>query len=193
MESAAWGIVVPGSGRIDADGSYRIGGRALACVHKAARLAERRMPRVVVFSGWSPVSGPSEAEQMLEAWDGPDDIDLVAETSATITAENMSRSLPHVLERGVDEVTIVCGALHLPRVRYYFGGVYPRHGVRCSYALTRHLPTPGSLAWEVTAALLMRRQRRAALAEISAVAADNPALFRTGRAPASASQTILKG
>ncbi len=186
-------IVIPGHGRFEEDGCYRLSARCMAALQVASQLAERRPARVVVFSGWSPVSGPSEAEQMLEAWDGPDDIDLVAETSATITAENMSRSLPRVLERGVDEVTIVCGALHLPRVRYYFGGVYPRHGVRCSYALTRHLPTPGSLAWEVTAALLVRRQRRAALAEISAVAADNPALFRTGRATASASQTILKG
>jgi hypothetical protein len=176
--TGVWGIVVPGSGRIDADGSYRIGGRALACVRRAARLAERRRPRVVVFSGWSPVSGLSEAEQMLEAWDGPHDVELVAETSATITAQNMSRSLPHMLQRGVEEVTIVCGVLHLPRVRYYFGGVYPRHGIRCSYALTRQPPTPGSLAWEASAALLMRRQRRAALAEISAEAADNPGLFR---------------
>ena len=98
---AGWGIVVPGSGRLAADGSYRIGPRALACVRAAARLAEARRPRVVVFTGWSPVGGATEAEQMLEAWDGPDDVELVLEPSATITAENMSRSLPHFLERGV--------------------------------------------------------------------------------------------
>lgn len=163
----AWGIVIPGSGRLEADGSYRIGARALDCVRTAARLAERRRPRLVVFSGWSPVRGPTEAEQMRAAWDGPDDIDLVLETSATITAENMSRSLPHVLERGVREVTIVCGALHLPRVRYHFGGVYPRHGIHCSYTLTRQMPTPATLAWEAAAFTLMRRQRRAAIAEIA--------------------------
>jgi hypothetical protein len=39
-------------------------------------------------------------------------------------------------------VTVVCGALHLPRVRFYFGGVYPRHGIRWTYARTRQLPTP---------------------------------------------------
>lgn len=163
----AWGIVVPGSGGIGADGGYRIGARALACVRIAARLAEARRPRVVVFTGWSPVSGPTEAEQMLAAWDGREDVDLVAETSATITAENMSRSLPHLLERGVREVTVVCGLLHFARVRYHFGGVYPRHGIRCTYARTRQLPTPATLAWEAAAFMAMRRQRRAALAEIT--------------------------
>ena len=81
----------------------------------------------------------------------------------------MSRSLPHLVARGVDEVTIVCGALHVPRVRYQFGGVYPRHGIRCSYSLTRELPTPGLIAWEAAALAVMRRQRRAALAEIRGV------------------------
>jgi hypothetical protein len=168
MSGPAWGIVVPGSGRLEEDGSYRIGPRALACVRAAARLAEARTPRVVVFTGWSPVSGPTEAEQMLAAWDGRDDVDLVLEPSATITAENMSRSLPHLLERGVREVTVVCGVVHLARVRYHFGGVYPRHGIRCSYVRTRQLPTPATLAWEAAAVLAMRRQRRAALAEIAA-------------------------
>ena len=66
----AWGIVVPGSGGSTRDG-YRIGGRALDCVRTAARLAEQRPPQLVVFSGWSPAGGPSEAEQMLAAWGGP--------------------------------------------------------------------------------------------------------------------------
>ena len=166
LAASGWGIVVPGSGRLERDGSYRIGARALECVRTAARLAERRTPRVVVFTGWSPVSGPSEAEQMRAAWDGPD-VDLVVEASATITAENMSRSLPHILERGVREVTVVCGMLHLPRVRYYFGGVYPRHGIRCSYVRTRQPPTPAALTREAAALVLMRRQRRAAIVEIA--------------------------
>jgi hypothetical protein len=164
-----WAIVVPGSGRLDADGCYRIGPRARACVRAAGQLARRRRPRIVVLSGWSPVGGVTEAQQMLEAWDGPDDVEVVIEPSATITAENMSRSLPHLLVRQVREATIVCGALHLPRVRYHFGGVYPRHGIRCSYALTAQAPTPHTLAWEAAAFLVMRRQRRAALAELSAL------------------------
>jgi hypothetical protein len=170
----AWGIVVPGSGRIEADGTYRIGPRAFDCLRTAARLAARRRPRVVVFTGWSPVGGPTEAEQMRSVWEGPGDLDVVVEPTATITAENMSRSLPHLLERGVHEATIVCGVLHLPRVRYHFGGVYPRHGVRCSYALARQAPTPSTLAWEAAALVVMRRQRRDALAELAAVAGGRP-------------------
>jgi hypothetical protein len=166
--TGAWGIIIPGCGRVEPDGTYRIGARALDCVRTAARLAERRRPRAVVFTGWSPVGGPSEAEQMREAWDGPEDIDLVVEPSATITAENMSRSLPHLLERDVGEVTVVCGMLHLLRVRYHFGGVYPGYGIRCSYALARQAPTPAVLAWEAAALVVMRQQRRAARAEIAA-------------------------
>ena len=144
VTDGTWGLVIPGSGRLGADGTYRIGPRAHACLREAARLAERRRPRVVVFTGWSPVGGRSEAEQMLDAWEGPEGIELVAEPTAAITAQNMSRSLPHLLERGVREVTVVCGLLHLPRVRYHFGGVYPRHGVSCSYARVR-LASPASL------------------------------------------------
>jgi DUF218 domain len=166
-----WGIVIPGSGRLGADGGYRIGARAHACVRTGARLAELRRPRVVVLSGWSPVGGRSEAEQMLDVWDGPDGVELVVEPTASITAENMCRSLPHLLSRGVDEVTVVCGTMHLPRVRYHFGGVYPRHGIRCSYAVARQAPTPAALMWEAAALLVMRRQRRAAQAEIAAASA----------------------
>ena len=162
-----WAIVIPGSGSHAGDGSYRIGGRALDCLRAAARLAEQRQPRLVVFSGWSPAAGPSEAEQMLEAWPGDRSIELVAETSATITAENMSRSLPLLLERDIGRVTLVCGALHLPRVRYFFGGVYPRYGISCQYQITRQLPTPRALVWEAAALPLASRQRRAALVELA--------------------------
>ena len=163
----SWAIVVPGSGRTAPDGAYRIGRRALEGVRAAARLAEVRRPRVVVFTGWSPVpGGASEADQMRAAWDGPGDVELLVETSATITAENMSRTLPLLVERGVREVTVVCGSLHLPRVRFYFGGVYPRHGIRCTYVRTRQAPTPPALGRELVAISLMRRQRRRVIAEL---------------------------
>jgi hypothetical protein len=163
----SFGIVVPGSGRIGRDGIYRIGPRAIECVRAAARLAEVRTPRFVVFTGWSPVpGGPSEADQMRAAWDGPDDVELLVETTATITAENMSRTLPLLVQRGVREAAVVCGAVHLPRVRFYFGGVYPRHGIRCTYVRTRQVPTPPTLARELVAVALMRGQRRRAVAEL---------------------------
>jgi hypothetical protein len=142
------------------------------CLDAAARLAERRMPRAVVFSGWAPDGGASEAEQMLEAWPGRRDVELVLEPTATITAENMSRTLPLLLDRNVREVDLVCGAIHLPRVRYFFGGVYPRFGIRCRYRVVREAPAPSTLAWEAAAVTVMRRQRRAARAELAALAAS---------------------
>jgi len=168
MGSDRWALLIPGSGRIDGRGDYLIGARALRCLGAAARLAARRRPDMVLFSGWSPVGGPSEAEQMLRAWPGRRDVDLVVEPTAAITAQNMSRSLPLLLEREIEEVTIVCGALHLPRVRYFFGPTYRRHGVRCRYVVTRQAPTPGTIAWEAAAYTVARRQRRSALAELEA-------------------------
>jgi uncharacterized SAM-binding protein YcdF (DUF218 family) len=166
MGPERWALLIPGSGTVDSDGRYLIGPRALRCLAAGARLAERRAPQLIILSGWSPVGGPSEAHQMHDAWPGRRDVELVVEPTARITAENMSRSLPLLLERGIEEVTVVCGALHLPRVRYFFGSVYPRHGIRCRYAITRQLPTPATLAWEAAAYMVARGQRRAALAEL---------------------------
>jgi hypothetical protein len=159
-------IVIPGHGRFEAGGSYRLSARCSSALRVAARLAEQPSTRVVVFSGWSPVSGPSEAEQMLEAWEGRRDVELVVEPTARITAENMSRTLPILLERGVREATLVCGRLHLPRVRYFFGGVYPRYGIRCRYRVVPHGSLRQSVAWEAAALPLARGQRRAALDEL---------------------------
>ena len=166
--SGEWAIVVPGNGCRDEHGTYGLTGRCVRCLDAAARLAERRTPRAVVFSGWSPDGGTSEAEQMLEAWPGRRDVELVLEPTATITAENMSRTLPLLLDRDVREVDLVCGAIHLPRVRYFFGGVYPRFGIRCRYRVVREAPAPATLAWEAAAVTVMRRQRRAARAELAA-------------------------
>ena len=120
----------------------------------------------MVFSGWSPEGGPSEAEQMLEAWPGRRDVELVVESSASITAENMARTLPLLIERDVHEATLVCGAIHLPRVRYFFGGVYPRFGIRCPYRAVRDRRRRGRSPGRRRRSPLMRRQRRAALAEL---------------------------
>lgn len=159
-------IVIPGHGRFEEDGCYRLSARCMAALQVASQLAERRPARVVVFSGWSPVGGRSEAEQMLDAWEGPRDIELVAEPTARITAENMCRTLPILLERGVREATLVCGRLHLPRVRYFFGGIYPRYGIRCRYQVVPHGALRHALAWEAVALPLARSQRRAAVAEL---------------------------
>ncbi len=164
-KSPPWGLVVPGHSE-----GGRLSTRCLRVLALAAELAEERSPRVVVFTGWSPGGGPSEAEQMRDAWPGRGDVELVAEPTARITAENAARSLPLLLERGVREATVVCASVHALRVRYFFGGLYPRFGVRCEVRPARCLPTPSALAWELGALGVMRRQRRAALAELEAAA-----------------------
>ena len=116
-----WAVVVPGHSC-----RGRVSRRCLALLDRAAELADERVPRVVVFSGWAAWDGPSEAEQMLEAWPGRRDVELALEATATSTAENAARSLPLLLDRGVREATVVCAPLHVARVSYFFGGLYRR-------------------------------------------------------------------
>jgi hypothetical protein len=47
-----WAIVVLGSGELGADGVYRLRPVCLRCLAAAARLAERRAPRAVIFTGY---------------------------------------------------------------------------------------------------------------------------------------------
>ena len=139
-------------------------GRCRRLLAEAARVAAERRPDVVLLTG----GRGGEADQMRAAWPGRTDVDLVVEPTATITAENASRSLPLLLARGVTEATVVCAPLHLPRVRYLFGGVYGRAGISTRFRAARAMPTPPALAWELGAALVARRQRRAAEAEFDA-------------------------
>jgi hypothetical protein len=150
-----WAIVVPGHSR-----GGRLSARCRRLLAAAAELAERREPRVVVFTGLG------EAAEMLAAWPGRRDVELVAEPTARLTAENATRSLPLLVERGVREATVVCAPLHAARVRYFFRSAYARLGVRCEIRAVRCAPTPAALAWELAALGVMRRQRRAALAEL---------------------------
>jgi uncharacterized SAM-binding protein YcdF (DUF218 family) len=155
------GLVVPGHSE-----NGRLSPRCSRLLARAAELAEEREPAVVVFSGWSPIGTPSEAEQMLEAWPGRRDVELVAEPTARNTAENASRSLPLLLERGVREATVVCAPLHVPRVRYFFCNLYERYGISCGISTARCAPTPTAFGWELAALTVARRQRLAALAEL---------------------------
>jgi uncharacterized SAM-binding protein YcdF (DUF218 family) len=160
-KESAWGIVIPGHSE-----RGRVSARCQRLLMQAAELAERRVPGVIIFSGWSPNGGASEAEQMLEAWPGRRDLELVTETTAATTAQNASRSLPLLLERGIREATVVCAPVHAPRVRYFFGAVYGKAGLRCDVHIAKALATPYAVAWELAAAAVRRRQLRAALAEL---------------------------
>jgi uncharacterized SAM-binding protein YcdF (DUF218 family) len=130
-------------------------------VAEAERTAIRLGSEVVVLSGWS-----GEGELMRAAWRGSPDIELVLENTASTTAENASRSLPLLLERGVTEAVVICAPLHLVRARLIFRRVYERHGVAVAFRPARVLPTPGAVLWELGALTVLGRQVRNAHTEI---------------------------
>jgi len=166
MREVRWAIVVPGQGNFDPEGTYTLSRGCNRVLALAAELAERRRPSVVVLSGWAPYGGESEAAQMLAAWKGRRDVELLAEETAVNTSQNMARVLPLLLARGVEEATIVCAPAQRLRCHYFFGAVYPRFGVRCTYHSPRLRTSAGALAWEAAALTLIRRQRRNAVAEL---------------------------
>jgi uncharacterized SAM-binding protein YcdF (DUF218 family) len=165
MRSKTTAIVVPGNGAFEPDGSYRITTRCRRVVAEAERLAERCSPRTVVFSGWAPDGSVSEAEQMRDAWRGPD-VDLVVEPTATITAENAARTLPLLLERGIERALVVTTPLHFYRARYFFRRLYAAHGIAARFRMAPVTPTPHMLAWELVALTARSRQLDAAEAEL---------------------------
>jgi uncharacterized SAM-binding protein YcdF (DUF218 family) len=134
-------------------------------VAHAERLAKRNRPEVVVFSGWAPADGESEAAQMRALW-RVDDVEIVLEETASTTAENASRTLPLVLARGIERALVVCTPLHLYRARWFFRRLYGPHGIETRFEVPRLLPTPSSLAWELGALTVRSRQLRAAEEEL---------------------------
>jgi uncharacterized SAM-binding protein YcdF (DUF218 family) len=161
-------LVVLGNGLHARDGSYRISRACRTVVAEAARVARTLDPSVVVFTGWSPNGGPSEAEQMRALWNGPN-VPIVVEETASSTAENAARTLPLLRERGVTQAIVVCAPLHLFRARWIFSRVYGAHGVAVRFRVARALPTPGAVAWELGALTVVARQLREAQAEVERV------------------------
>jgi uncharacterized SAM-binding protein YcdF (DUF218 family) len=159
-------IVVPGHGDLDLDGAHRITRRCLRLVREAERLVSAGRADVVVFSGWSSTGGPSEAEQMREAWSGPD-VELVVEPTARNTAENAARTLPLLRERGITRAVVVCAPAHLARTRLLFGRLYRSAGVDTAFRAPAVAPTLRSIAWELAAFPFLPAQLRAARAEVA--------------------------
>jgi DUF218 domain-containing protein len=170
VDSSAYAVVVPGQGDLLVDGAYRLTGLCERLLEHAAELAARRHPRAVVFTGWSPYGGESEAAQMLAAWPGRRDVELLAEETAATTAQNAARTLPLLLERGVSEATIICTPLHRLRVAYFFRAIYGRFGIACRFSSAECGFSAAALAWEAVALSVARRQKRDVLAELSTVA-----------------------
>lgn len=157
-------IVVPGNGRLEAAG-YRISARCRRLVVAAEDLAEQFAASAVVFTGWSPHGGPTESEQMRDAWRGPK-VELVVEPTATGTAENAARTLPLLRERGIQQALVVCAPLHYLRTRYFFGRLYSTAGIDVRIHTVRVPRSPGALAWELAALPWAPAQLRRALAEV---------------------------
>jgi uncharacterized SAM-binding protein YcdF (DUF218 family) len=158
-------LVVLGYHEFGADGSHGISDICRAGVRRAEALADQLKPRAVVFTGWSSTGGPSEAEQMADAWRGRDDVQLICESHAVNTAENAVRTL-EVL-RGLDgpfDVIVVCSIRHFPRARYLFTPLFRRHGHRVGYAYVSS-PLPSAALWrhELGSITRMVGDRRAAL------------------------------
>ena len=136
----------------------------LELVREAERIATSQAVDVVVLTGGSR-GGPSEAEQMRAAWQGPA-VELVVEPTASITAENATRTLPLLLERGIEQTVVVCAPLHVYRTRFFFSRLFEPHGIQTSFHVAPVEQGARAFAWEVAAAPLCRRQLRAAQAEL---------------------------
>jgi uncharacterized SAM-binding protein YcdF (DUF218 family) len=158
-------FVVLGSSRRNRDGTYRISAACRRVVAHAALIAERELPHLVVFSGWAPDGGMSEAKQMQTLWPSADG-EIVLEETASTTAENAVRTLPVVRERGIERALVVCTPLHLYRARWFFRRLYGAQGIDTGFEAPRIVPTPSSLAWELGALTVRARQLRAAEKEL---------------------------
>jgi uncharacterized SAM-binding protein YcdF (DUF218 family) len=150
-------VVVPG---------HRGPDRRLDLVREAERVAAEMPVDVVVLSGWSRRGALSEAEEMRAAWRGPD-VELLVEPTASVTAENASRTLPLLLDRGIRRALVVCAPLHLYRTRFFFTRLYGAHGVETEFRVAPVAPSVRALLWELGAATACRRQLRAARAELA--------------------------
>jgi uncharacterized SAM-binding protein YcdF (DUF218 family) len=115
---------------------------------------------VVVITGWSPNGGPSEAQQMRGLWRDASEVEIVLEETASTTAENAARTLPLLLERGIDEAVVICTPLHALRAGWIFRRIYGDHGIAVRLQLARELPTPGAVLWELGALTVCGRQVR---------------------------------
>jgi uncharacterized SAM-binding protein YcdF (DUF218 family) len=158
-------IVVPGHGGADDGDTHRISDRCRQLVEEAGRLAAALEPELVVLTGWSSSGGPSEAEQMRDAWRGPE-VELLVEPTARSTAENASRSLSLLVEHGIRAAVVVCAPVHLLRAWLFFGRLYGERGVDVRFHLAFVRPSLRAVAWELSALPLVPAQLRLARAEL---------------------------
>ena len=160
-------VVVLGNESRGPGGVYRISTACVRLVREAERLAAQNAVAAVVFTGRTRGTGPSEAEQMRDEWHGPAGVEIVVEPTAARTAENASRTLPLLAERGIRRAHVVCTAFHRHRVQYFFTRLYAAAGIETELHAVPVARTARALAWELGALPACRRQLRAARTELS--------------------------
>ena len=64
------------------------------------------------------------------------------EPTAAVTAQNASRTLPLLLERGIGKALVVCAPLHLHRARFFFSRLYGPHGIETIFHRAPVAPAP---------------------------------------------------
>ena len=166
--SPGFAPLIPGHGARGRDGVHQISAACLGLIREAERIAGVTAIDAVVFSGWTPNGGPSEAEQMRSAWRGPE-VELVVEPTASVTAENATRTLPLLIERGIQRAVVVCAPFHLYRARFFFTRLFDPYGVETEFRVAQTPPSVGAILWEVAAATAARRQLRTAKRELAQV------------------------
>jgi uncharacterized SAM-binding protein YcdF (DUF218 family) len=153
-------IVVPGASMRARGVGWTLSASCLACVAEAERMAAAGGVAAVVFTGYAPGGGTSEAEQMRDAWRGPAGVELVVEPTARTTAENAARTLPPLRERRIEAAIVVCSWIHRARVRFFFGRLYREAGIETSFVAVRAGLSPRAVLWELAAAPVAWSQRR---------------------------------
>ncbi|HEX6699325.1 MAG TPA: YdcF family protein [Gaiellaceae bacterium] len=152
-------IVVPGASARTPHG-WTLSAGCLACVAAAAPLAEEHGAAAVVFTGYAPRGGATEAELMREAWRGQGGVEVVLEPLARNTAENAARTLPLLQKRGIDSAIVVCSWIHQARVRFFFTRLYRDAGIRTRIVAVKAPLSPRAVLWELAAAPVAWSQRR---------------------------------
>ncbi len=137
----------------------------LSLVREAERIVATTHVDAVVFSGGSVRGGEPEAAQMRDVWRGPG-VELVVELTASVTAENAVRTLPLLVERGIERALVVCAPLHLYRARFFFSRLYGAAGIATEFRTVAVRRTLRALAWELGAAPAVPSQLRAARLEL---------------------------
>jgi len=124
-------IVVPGTAA-DRDGIHTLTAAALGRLRRAEEIARHRAVRAVILSGWngSSARGLSEAEQMMQAWAGPD-VPLVLDEAARSATENALCTAAIIKALGeVRDVIVVASWGNTVRLRLAFRAALRAQGLR---------------------------------------------------------------